>query len=157
MMRRGKKNVGTNNGVSFCQIMREIYYSKSSNKKIRMKCRHAAGFAKNIVSKLSKYKEIYMWDKKKYRVEKRKMSIRKHKPISVARIEKAKYKGHHTICQFLRDIYAMTDNEEIKLKCRIGVSMAKSMHVRLKKYRKMMNAKEIVAAEGDVSTYEEEG
>jgi hypothetical protein len=69
------------------------------------------------------------------------MSIRKHKPVSIAKIEKSRYKGHHTICQFLRDIYSLTDNEEIKLKCRIGLSMTKSMHERLKKYRKIMDAK----------------
>ena len=84
------------------------------------------------------------------------MAMRNHKPVSIAKIEKTRYKGHHTICQFLRDIYAMTDNEDIKLKCRIGMSMTKSMHERLKKYRKMMNAKEITAAEGDITQYVEE-
>lgn len=84
------------------------------------------------------------------------MAMRKHKPISIEKIEKARYKGHHTICQFLRDIYALTDDEEIKLKCRIGMSMTKSMHERLKKYRKMMNAKEVAATEGNARSYEEE-
>jgi len=84
------------------------------------------------------------------------MSIRKHKPSSIKKIENPRYKGHHTICQFLRDIYALTDDEEIRLKCRIGLSMTKSMHERLKKYRKMMNAKEILAVEGDTSKLEEE-
>jgi len=84
------------------------------------------------------------------------MAMRKHKPVSIAKIENPRYKGHHTICQFLRDIYALTDDEEIRLKCRIGLSMTKSMHERLKKYRKMMNAKEILAVEGDTSKLEEE-
>jgi len=77
------------------------------------------------------------------------MGMRKHKPVSIKKIEKTRYKGHHTICQFMRDIYAMTDNEEIKMKCRIGMSMAKSMHERLKKYRKIMDGKIIVKVEGD--------
>ncbi len=84
------------------------------------------------------------------------MSIRKHRPVSIRKIENPRYKGHHTICQFLRDIYAMTDNDEIKLKCRIGMSMAKSMHERLKKYRKMMRSKEITAVEGDLTQLSEE-
>lgn len=84
------------------------------------------------------------------------MAMRKHKPVSIRKIENPRYKGHHTICQFWRDIYALTDDEEIRLKCRIGMSMAKSMHERLKKYRKMMNAKEITSVEGDLSTYDEE-
>jgi len=84
------------------------------------------------------------------------MAMRKHKPVSIAKIENQRYKGHHTICQFLRDIYALTDDEEIRLKCRIGLSMTKSMHERLKKYRKMMKAKEILAVEGDTSKLEEE-
>ena len=49
---------------------------------------------------------------------------------------KTRYAGHHTICQFLRDIYTMTNNEEIKMKCRIGMSMTKSMHEKLKYYKK---------------------
>jgi len=77
------------------------------------------------------------------------MSIRRHKPVSIKRIENPRYQGHHTICQFLRDIYAMTDDEDIKLKCRIGMSMAKSMHERLKKYRKIMDGKIVAKVEGD--------
>ena len=77
------------------------------------------------------------------------MPMRKHKPVSIRKIEKTRYQGHHTICQFLRDIYSITDNEEIKMKCRVGMSMAKSMHERLKKYRKIMDGKIIVKVEGD--------
>lgn len=54
----------------------------------------------------------------------------------------------------MRDIYAMTDNEEIKIKCRIGMSMAKSMHERLKKYRKIMDGKIVAKIEGDIVTLE---
>jgi hypothetical protein len=55
-------------------------------------------------------------------------------------MKKQRYKGHHTICQTLRDIYALTDNEEIKLKTRIAMSMAKSMHNKLKQYKKEKDA-----------------
>jgi len=82
--------------------------------------------------------------------------MRRHEPIAIEKIEKTRYLGHHTLCQTLRDIYAMTDNEDIKMKSRIAMSMAKSMHERLKKYRKIMKSKEIEAVEGDLSTYEDE-
>ena len=84
------------------------------------------------------------------------MAMRKHKPVSIAKIENQRYKGHHTICQFLRDIYALTDDEEIRLKCRIGLSMTKSMHERLKKYRKIMKSSDIIFVEGDLSKFDEE-
>ena len=64
------------------------------------------------------------------------MSMRRHHPVPVSKMVKTRYAGHHTICQFLRDIYAMTNNEDIKLKCRIGMSMTKSMHEKLKYYKK---------------------
>jgi len=82
--------------------------------------------------------------------------VRRHKPVSIGKITKKRYQGSNTICQFLRDIYAMTDNPDIQMKCRIGMSMTKSMHNRLKKYRKIMTLNEIAEAEGDLSQYEEE-
>lgn len=63
------------------------------------------------------------------------MSYKKAEPISEIKMLKQRYTGHNTICQYLRDIYMTTDNEDIKLKCRIAMSMAKSMHERLKKYK----------------------
>ena len=82
------------------------------------------------------------------------MAMRRHKPVSTDKIEKTRYEGHHTICQFLRDIYAMTDDEDIKMKCRVGMSMVKSMHERLKKYRKIMDGKIVAKIEGDEVTLE---
>ena len=49
----------------------------------------------------------------------------------------SRYAGHHTICQTLRDIWALSDNDEIKLKCRLAVSMAKAMHHQLKSYSQL--------------------
>lgn len=63
------------------------------------------------------------------------MPMRRHEPVPEKLMING-HDGHHTICQTLRDIYSLTDNKEIKLKCRIGMSMAKSMHNRLKFYRK---------------------
>ena len=64
------------------------------------------------------------------------MGYKRHKPVDIKEMEKDRWHGHHSICQFLRDIYQMTDNDEIKMKARIGMSMAKSMHRKLKRYKK---------------------
>jgi len=63
------------------------------------------------------------------------MPYKKVEPISVRRMLKQRYTGHHTICQYLRDIYMLTEDEEIKLKSRVAMAMAKKMHERLKKYK----------------------
>lgn len=63
------------------------------------------------------------------------MSYKKVEPISEKKMLKQRYKNHNTICQRLREIYQLTDDEEIKFKCREAMSMAKSMHERLKWYK----------------------
>jgi hypothetical protein len=60
----------------------------------------------------------------------------KHRdPVPEKIMDETEYEGHHSICQFLRDIYHMTDNEEIKIKARVGVAMAKAMNEKLKWYK----------------------
>ena len=63
------------------------------------------------------------------------MPYKKRNPVSIEEMNRSRYEGHHTICQFLRDIFHMTDNEEIKMKCRIGMAMAKAMQEKLKWYK----------------------
>ena len=63
------------------------------------------------------------------------MPYKRFEPVSEKKILNERYTGHHTICQMLRDIYVMTQNDEIKMKCRIGMAMAKSMHNKLKRYK----------------------
>ncbi len=41
----------------------------------------------------------------------------------------------NTICQIIRTIYQKTEDEEIKILCRIAVVMAKKMDVRLRRYK----------------------
>ena len=150
-MKRGKKYIGSRPGTTLCQLMREIYYG-TENEELKEKSKQVMVGAKEIVDELKEHKELFKKDHKKD-VKQRKrdeaMGIRRHKPVSIRKIENPRYHGHHTICQFLRDIYKMTNDEEIKLKCRIGMSMAKSMHERLKKYRQIMSGKIIVKVEGD--------
>ena len=59
----------------------------------------------------------------------------KVEPVDIAVMKKKRYHGHNTICEKLREIYMLTDNEDIKLKCRIAMTMSKKMHERLKKYK----------------------
>jgi len=63
------------------------------------------------------------------------MPYKKVQPVPLELMEESRYEGHFSICQKLRDIYHLTDNEEIKLTCRIAMAMAKSMQNKLKKYK----------------------
>lgn len=56
-------------------------------------------------------------------------------PVSERAMLYSRYHGHHTICETLREIYLIAENEEIKMKCRIAMAMAKKMHNKLKQYR----------------------
>lgn len=62
------------------------------------------------------------------------MAYKQHEPVTERVMLKQRYAGHHTICQTLRDIYVDVDDEDVKLKLRVAMSMAKSMHERLKVY-----------------------
>lgn len=70
-----------------------------------------------------------------------------HEPIDIKEMDRARYDGHHSICQFLRDIYHLADNgetnkEEIRLKARVAMSMAKSMLNKLKEYKEAQPTKQ---------------
>jgi len=60
------------------------------------------------------------------------------KPATEEEMAFSRYAGHHSICQTLRDIWAMSDNEEVKMKCRLAVAMAKAMVNKLKVYRQIV-------------------
>jgi hypothetical protein len=76
------------------------------------------------------------------------MPYPKADPIDVKAMELTRYDGHHTICQNLRDMYHMAEKintdpakkdeliAEIRLRCRIGMTMAKKMNKKLKWYKK---------------------
>lgn len=66
------------------------------------------------------------------------MPYKRHTPVPESVMDISNYEGHHSICQTLRDIYHLTDNDEIKMKCRIGMAMTKAMHRKLKKYGQML-------------------
>ena len=63
------------------------------------------------------------------------MPYKRREPVAESVMENTRYEGHHTICQTLRDMYHMTDNADIKLKCRLAMAMAKAMQDKLKWYK----------------------
>ena len=83
------------------------------------------------------------------------MGIREHQPVSEEIMTDSTHIGEHSICQTLRNIYALTDNLKankghIKLQTRIAMSMAKSMNRRLKRYKKLMEGKKFLTSQDDV-------
>ena len=70
------------------------------------------------------------------------MSYKRRQPVREKEMLKERWAGHHTVCETLREIYKLADgretfdNNEIKLKCRLAMAMAKAMQDRLKKYKK---------------------
>ena len=62
-------------------------------------------------------------------------------PAPEIEMKKQRWKGHHTICETLREIYAMTDNEEIKQKLLQAMGYAKKMHEKLKQYKQAEEAR----------------
>lgn len=69
------------------------------------------------------------------------MPYKHHDPVPERVMDVSNYEGHHSICQTLRDIYHMTDDEDIKIKCRVAVAMAKSMQKKLKWYKENTEVK----------------
>jgi hypothetical protein len=59
--------------------------------------------------------------------------LHKHEPI--AEEEMCWISPEHTICEVLREIYWTTDDKNIRLKCRVATSMAKSMTEKLTEYK----------------------
>lgn len=64
------------------------------------------------------------------------------KPASEEEMNFSRYAGHHTICETLREIWRASDDEEVKMKCRLAVSMAKAMVEKLKSYRAIVGQEE---------------
>jgi len=71
------------------------------------------------------------------------MSYPKIEPVDENRMHRQKYKGHHTICQQLRDIYDLSTDERVRYKTRLAMAMAKKMHERLKHYKRQQEQKSL--------------
>ena len=59
------------------------------------------------------------------------MPYKKREPVSESEMDLSRWQGHHTICQFIRDIYHMTDDPKIRYKLRVTMAMAKAMNNRI--------------------------
>jgi len=55
-------------------------------------------------------------------------------PTEAAMFKEA-HPGHHTVCQTLRDIYQMTNDEEARAKLRLAWAMMKAMNDKLHYYK----------------------
>jgi len=80
------------------------------------------------------------------------MPYKKYPPVDEATMDRKRFEGHHSVCQTLRDIYHLTDDPEIKLKCRLAVAMTKAMHERLKWYKAKNLAEAEIREKKDAST-----
>jgi hypothetical protein len=58
-----------------------------------------------------------------------------NEPAPHSEMLQERYTGYHTICQTLRDIYHLTDNEEIRFKARLAMAMAKAMNDSIQRYK----------------------
>ncbi len=61
--------------------------------------------------------------------------LKDREPAPLWEMDRERWEGHHSICQTIRDIYHLTDNEELRLKCRVAMAMTKAMHEKLKWYK----------------------
>lgn len=57
----------------------------------------------------------------------------KHEPCDILQMQKIN--NENTICETLRQAYHMTEDDNIRLKLRIAVTMAKRMDRKLRKYK----------------------
>jgi len=61
--------------------------------------------------------------------------LKRPEPADLSHFNMRIYGSHNTICQELREIYHMIDNEEAKLKVRVAMSMAKKIVDKLREYK----------------------
>lgn len=74
-------------------------------------------------------------------------------PVDVKEMEKLKFSGNFTICQTLRDTYAITQQEDIRLRLRIIMAMAKSMDNKLREYKNIFKRLPALITDDTDGTY----
>jgi hypothetical protein len=72
-----------------------------------------------------------------------------HEPVPESVMLEVDHLGEHSICQTLRNIYALSENVQankmhIKLQARIAMAMVKAMNRQLKHYSRMKRRGELV-------------
>ncbi len=63
------------------------------------------------------------------------MPYKRHEPVGESEMDMSRWQGHHSICQTIRDMYHETDDENIRLKLRLCMAMAKAMNKKLQYYK----------------------
>ena len=64
------------------------------------------------------------------------MSYKKSEPWPHRKMMRQRYINHHSICAMLKSLYQETDDEQIRERLAICVTMAKKMHEKLKEYKR---------------------
>ena len=120
---------------TLCNTLREMYRI-SSDSEVMLKLRIAFSMGKAMCGRLVFYKGKYGFQQSEIQdgvwVE-----FREREPIDVSEMDKKRWEGHHSICQTIRDIYHLTNDPDLKLKCRVVMAMTKAMHEKLKTYKDM--------------------
>ena len=58
-------------------------------------------------------------------------------PVPEKQMEREGNNDTNSICQVLRQIYELSDDSMVKLKCRVATAMAKAMLEKLQEYKSM--------------------
>jgi hypothetical protein len=54
------------------------------------------------------------------------------KPYLKRNMYRERLHGYNTICSTIRDVFLLSTDEQVKLKCRVAMRMAKSMYNKMK-------------------------
>lgn len=63
------------------------------------------------------------------------MPYPRREPVPESEMDRTRWQGHHSICQFLRDMYHETEDQNLKFKIRVCMAMAKAMNKKLQDYK----------------------
>jgi hypothetical protein len=61
------------------------------------------------------------------------------KPYLIRNMLRPDLHGYNNVCSTVRDIYLITDDEEIKIRCRVAIRMQKSMDAKLRWYKSLFD------------------
>ncbi len=121
-----KKMKGGDNTI--CNTLRVIYHM-TSDEGIRLKCRLAFSMGKAMCDRLMYYHNQFNSPITEFE------ELRGREPAPEWEMDKRRWEGHHSVCQMIRDIYHMTDSEQMKFRCRVAMAMTKAMNEKLKWYK----------------------
>ncbi len=116
------------NDNTICNFLRAIYHA-TTEETIRLKCRLAFAMGKSMCNKLMYYHETFEPLRNGFN------QFLAKEPAPESDMDIKRWEGHHSICQTIRDMYHLTDDSDIRMKCRIAMAMTKAMNNRLQYYK----------------------